>query len=337
MHFAVSDKERKNIKENAGLISSLLKRYPRAKLLQTPVLIHKLPRLSSYLGYRIYVLREDLTGFALGGNKTRKLDYLVGDAVSKKADTLVTMKATSFSRNAAAAGRVCGLDVHVVLAGGESEQNPASQAFFKQYCAKLHYVAGNRTEAVPDVYNHLVESLKGQGKVVYELHPGGSDSIGTLGYLHAFDQILDYSHRSGVRFSDIIHSSSSAGTQAGLVLGQCMSGYDTRIVGMAASREADAQSQLVQELALSTAKMLKIQLDDKKIVVDDRFLGPGYAITSEEGKKASRTFAHFEGILLDHVYTGKAAAGLLHYATNRTFQGDTVLFVHTGGNSGLFY
>jgi len=325
------------MKEYTDSILDFLANYPRANLLQTPAVIHKLPRLSSNIGYSIYILREDLTGFALGGNKTRKLDYLVGDAVVKRADTLVTMRATSLSRNAAAAGSVCGLDVHVVLVGSKSEQNPMSEAFFKQYGAKLYYVPEDSENALADTYNKTVESLKTQGRVVYELHPGGSDSIGALGYVDAFYQILNYSRCSGVHFSSIIHSTSSVGTQAGLVLGQCMSGYDTHIIGVSASQKADVQSQRVQELALSTAQMPGIHMDVEKILVDDKFIGSGYAIPSKEGKDAVRIFASLEGILLDQVYTGKAAAGLIYFARNRIFEGGNVLFIHTGGNSGLYY
>jgi D-cysteine desulfhydrase len=324
------------MKQYNDLIPNLLEKYPRANLLQAPAIIHKLPRLSSRVGHDIYILRDDLTGFALGGNKTRKVDYLVGDAVAKKADTLVTMKATSFSRNAAAAARACGLDLHVVVAGTESEQNPASQALFRQCDTKLHYVPEGES-ALPNACSRLVASLKTQGKAVYELHPGGSDSIGALGYVHAFHEILHFSHRSGVHFSRIIHSSSSAGTQAGLVLGQCISAYDTSILGVSASLKADAQSERVRKLSSSTAQMLGVQLDETKILVDDRFIGPGYAIPSEEGNNAVKLFAALEGILLDQVYTGKAAAALLHYAANRLFEGDSVLFIHTGGNAGLFY
>ena len=318
------------------LILNLLEKYPRANLLQTSAIIHRLPRLSSHLGYNIYILRDDLTGFALGGNKTRKLDYLVGDAIAKKSDTLVTMKATSFSRNAAAAASACGLDLHVVLAGTESEQNPASQSFFCQCETKLHYVPEGES-ALPDACSHLLESLKKDGKAVYELHPGGSDSIGALGYVRTFHEILDFSYHSGVHFSHIIHSTSSAGTQAGLVLGQCISTYGTCILGVGASLNANAQSERVRELAESTARMLGIQFDETKIFVDDKFIGPGYATPSEEGRNAVKLFAATEGILLDQVYTGKAAAALLHYATNGTLEGDSVLFIHTGGNAGLFY
>lgn len=317
-------------------ILDILAEYPRANLLSYPSPIHKLPRLSSRTGYDIYILRDDLTGFALGGNKTRKLDFLVGDAIAQKADTLVTMKATSFSRNAAAAGRVCGFDVHVVLAGKESEQNPRSQDFFKQHDTKLHYVTEDKENALKDTYERVVKFLKKQGKAVYELHPGGSDSIGALGYVSAFQEILDYSQKTGIHFSDIVLSLGSTGTKVGLILGQCISRYETRIIGIAASLTEDMLAQRINELVSATARMLGIDVDRRNIHVDDRFIGPGYAIPSEEGKSAVEVFASTEGILLDQVYTGKAAAALLHYSLNRKFH-DNILFVHTGGNSGLYY
>ena len=317
-------------------ILSLLEYYPLANLIQTPAIIHRLPRLSSQLGLDIYVLRDDLTGFALGGNKTRKLDYLVGDAVAKKADTLVTMKATSFSRNAAAAASACGLELHVVLPGTETEQNPASQDIFKQCDTILHYVPEGEN-GLPDACSRLVDSLKTQGKVVYELHPGGSDCIGALGYVRVFDEIVEFSRRSGVHFSHILHSTSSAGTQAGLALGQCISGYDTRVLGICASVKADIQSERILALVRSTALLLGIQFDETKIVVDDQFIGPGYAIPSVGGKRAVTLFATLEGILLDQVYGGKAAAGLLHYSASGAFENNSVLFIHTGGNAGLYF
>jgi len=322
--------------EHGSIIPALLEKHPRANLLQIPAIIHRLPRLSSQLGHDIYILRDDLTGFALGGNKTRKLDYLIGDAIHREADTLVTMKATSFSRNAAVAASACGLDLHVVLAGTKSEQNPASQAIFNQCGTRLHYTPEGDS-ILSDTYDHLVESLKIKGKAVYELHPGGSDSIGALGYIRTFHEILDFSFRNHVHFSHIIHSTSSAGTQAGLVLGQCTTNLDTCILGVSASLKAGAQSERIRELVLSTAAMLEIEPDETKIFVDDKFIGPGYATPSKEGKNAAKLFSTLEGILLDQVYTGKAAAALLHYAKNGTFKDNGVLFIHTGGNAGLFY
>jgi len=258
--------------------------------------------------------------------------------VLKKADTLITTMASSFSRNAAAAGKVFGFDVHVLLDGDESEQNPNSQALFRQFDTHLHFTSSSSPEEIADKYDSIVSDLCDHNKVVYELHPGGSDSIGSLGYINAFDQIVQYSKNSGILFNKIIHSTGSTATQVGLLLGQSISGYDTTIIGIAASQKADVQSNRIRELALATAKMIEIPFDDARIVVDDRFIGPGYAIQSKEGENATNMFALFEGVLLDSVYTSKAAAGLIYYAMNNMFsESENVLFIHTGGNSGLFY
>jgi 1-aminocyclopropane-1-carboxylate deaminase/D-cysteine desulfhydrase-like pyridoxal-dependent ACC family enzyme len=326
------------LKNRTTTIQEVLGRFPNAQISITPTPIYRLSRLSSHLGYSIYIMREDLTGFTIGGNKNRKLDYLIGDAIAKKANTLITTKASNFSRNAAAAGRVFGFEVHVLLVGEESEQNSASQELFKQFETNLHYIRKDKKDTLTEEYNQLLGDLKKKGKAVYELHPGGSDTIGSLGYINAFNQIVHYSQTSGVHFNKIIHSTGSTATQVGLLLGQCISEYDTTIIGMAAAQKADVQYGKICELALSTANMLSIQFDESRIVVEDKFLGPGYAIPSEEGKRAAKMFATMEGVLLDHVYTGKAAAGLIYYAMNRMFgTKEKVLFIHTGGNSGLFY
>ena len=324
------------MKKFSNIIPGILKMHPRANLLKIPAIIHKLPGLSSRLGHNIYILRDDLTGFALGGNKTRKLDFLIGDAIKNGADTLITMNATSFSRNAAVAASACGLELHVVVPGEQSRQNPASQALFNQCGARLYYVTDG-SDALSKTYKHVLESLKNQKKVIYELHPGGSDEIGALAYIHAFQSIIEFSCHHDIHFSHIIHSTSSAGTQAGLVLGQCTGTYDTRILGVSAKLTTTAQYELIHNLALSTAGMLGIQFDETKILVDDQFIGPGYAKPSEEGEYATKLLARLEGILLDPVYTGKAAAAMLDYVENGVFDSGDVLFIHTGGNAGMFY
>jgi 1-aminocyclopropane-1-carboxylate deaminase/D-cysteine desulfhydrase-like pyridoxal-dependent ACC family enzyme len=240
-------------------IPDRLANHPRAGLIQIPAIIHKLPRLSSKLGLEIYVLRDDLTGFGIGGNKTRKADFLFGDAIAHGATTLVTIKATSFSRNAAAAASACGLEFHVVLPGAESDQNPLSQDLFAKWGSRIHY------------------EVAGEAALVHHLE-------------------------------DVV-----------------------------ASRTASDQSRLVRDLAESTARLLGVPVDPESIIADDRFVGPGYAEASEEGKEAAEIFAEQEGILLDPVYTGKAAAALLQYARTGSFGDGPVLFIHTGGNAGLYY
>lgn len=319
-------------------IQNVLKKFPNVQISMNPTPIYKLSRLSSHLGYNIYIMREDLTGFNIGGNKIRKLDFLIGDALAQKADTLITVKASSFSRNAAAAGKVFGFEVHVVLIGEESEQNSLSQALFRQYETILHYIPKNKDNDLIEELDKIVDVLRDQGKVVYELHPGGSDTIGSLGYINVFDQIVHYSDQSGVHFNKIIHSTGSTATAVGLILGQCISEYDTINIGMAVSQRKEIQYKRIYDLTLETARMLDIQFDQSKIVVEDKFIGPGYAVPSEEGREAAKMFAHLEGILLDEVYTAKAAAGLIYYAMNNIFlKEENILFIHSGGNSGLYY
>ena len=317
-------------------ISDYLATHQRANLIQIPAIIHRLPRLSSQLRQEIYVLRDDLTGFGLGGNKTRKVDFLIGDALALRATTVVTIKATSFSRNAAAGAAACGLNFHVVLPGTESDQNPLSQSVCAKCGAKLHYEIGDQT-ALENCQKSLVTSLRAQGENVYVLHPGGSDAIGALSYVSAFDEIREFSERTGVHFSHIVHSTSSAGTQAGLVVGRCIANYETQVIGISASRTRAEQFKIVHELAKSTAQLLGRGMDPTKIIIDDGFVGPGYGHASKEGEKASQVFAELEGILLDPVYTGKAAAALLDYSETKRFGGSPVLFIHTGGNAGLYY
>ena len=313
-----------------------LREYPSAGLSVGPTPIYALQRLSARLGHHIYVLREDLTGFALGGNKVRKLDYLVGDAIARGVDVLVTTGASAFSRNAAAAGKVCGLGVHVLVVGRESEQNRASLALFEQFDCTLHFV--HESEALEEARRGLMEELRGRGAVACELHPGGSNEIGALGYLEVFDHIVQYSEREGVHFDKVFIPTGSTGTQVGLIMGQMISQYETRVIGIAVSKDADTQRERIGKLARTTADMLGLSFDETKLIVDDRFLGPGYPHPSEAGDAAMRTFGQVEGLLLDRVYTGKAAAGLLHYATTGELDPeDKVLFIHTGGNSGLYY
>ena len=319
-------------------IEKVLRRFPSVGLVITPTPIYRLSRLSERLECNAYVMRDDLTGFAIGGNKVRKLDYLVGDAKSKGADTLITSKASNFSRNAAAAGKAHGFEVHVVLDGDECDQNPASQSLFEQFGAVLRYSRATDSESLDATYRNTVSHLNASGKAVYELHPGGSDCIGALGYLEAFKQIVEFSAKSGAHFNRVFHATGSTATQVGLVMGQGLSGYHTSIVGIAVSQTAEIQYERVRGLAAATAQMIGLDLDESTIVVDDGFLGDGYAVPSEAGREALKMFAQLEGLLLDSVYTGKAAAGLIEYARSGLLgPEENVLFVHTGGNSDVFY
>jgi L-cysteate sulfo-lyase len=282
-------------------------------------------------------MRDDLTGFALGGNKVRKLDYIMGDVLEKRADTLVVSNASSFSRNAAAAARAFGLELHVLVSGDESGHNAASRAFFSTMGACVHYVGDRaRLEAEEAA---LRDTLQAAGRRVVELHPGGSDTIGTLGYLEAFAEIAELMDREGMTFDRIFHASGSAATQAGLVLGREISGLQrVQIVGVAVSQRAEPQAKRVTDLARATADMLGVGLDASAIIVDDRHLGEGYPIPSPASNAAVDLFAREEGLLLDGIYAGKAAAALLAAdASGELDDARDVLLIHTGGNAGAYY
>ncbi len=196
--------------------------------------------------------------------------------------------------------------------------------------AILHFV---ESVELQDHYNLIVDSLRAQGRVVYELHPGGSDNIGALGYLNVFQEILDFELHTGIRFSKIILPTGSTGTQVGLLLGKAIAETTHEIIGIAISQRNSVQFDRIKNLLVSCSAMLAIQPDIDSIIVDDRFLGGGYAVSTAESKQALVRFAK-EGILLDECYTAKGAAGLLHYAANS--KGENVLFLLTGCNNGLY-
>lgn len=316
-------------------IDALLQTHPAAGLIKAPAVIHRLDTISALVGREVYILRDDLTGFGIGGNKTRKVDFLLGDAARRHADTLVTRRATSFSRNAAFGAAARGLELHVVVPGAEADHNTRSRGLFAGLGA--HQVHIPDADGVEAVYADLVTSLRKAGRRVYELHPGGSDAIGTLGYLDAFRQIAAYSTATGVHFAAILLSIGSCGTLAGLALGQHLSGYATGITGFTARLPAREQRAQVDGLLASLGATFDMPTAGIRYEVDDGFIGPGYALPSPEGAEAAALFARREGILLDSVYTAKAAAAMLVYARSRAAKGETILFVHTGGNADLYY
>lgn len=335
--FRRNNHEMSNDDDNA--IRSLLRPYPAIPLAIKPTPVALMKGFSARLGpgQRAWVMRDDLTGFALGGNKIRKLEYILGDALEKKVDSLVAVGACSFTRNAAAAGRALGLDVHLLIAGQEADQNPLSRDYLASVGAQMHYVPDD--ESLLPRQRDLVESLRAGGRNVRELTPGGSDTIGTLAYIEAFAEIIESMTRLGVVFDRIFHASGSAATQAGLVLGQAISRRDDlRVVGIAISQPAAVQTKRVADLAAATATKLGLDFDPSTVIIDDRYLGDGYPIPSPESEAAVEEFARRDGLLFDPIYVGKVGAALIGYARDGELANNTnVLLIHTGGNAGVYY
>lgn len=306
-------------------------------LLPTP--LHRLDNISKLLGVHIYCKRDDLTGFAFGGNKTRKLDYLLTDAAAQKADTIIAVGAhqSNFCRIAAAAGIVKGFDVHLVL-GGHKRPTLTGNYLLDQMCgATIHHVASLHWDEWESQALKLEQHLIAEGKKVYMMPIGGSTPVGALGYVNAFCEIMEDALRMNVIFDVMVHATSSGGTQAGLLVGKGLTSWKGDIMGVGVTKYSKVLQDEVFEIASKTAKAFNVEILRPDIFIDETHQGDGYGLRTKEADEAIELFARTEGILLDHVYTGKAAAALIEYCRKGRFEKDqNILFIHTGGNVELF-
>lgn len=320
-----------------------LVKFPKLGMSLLPTPLHRLNNLSAKLGIDLYCKRDDLTAFAFGGNKTRKLDYLVSDAIATGYDSLITFGAvqSNWCRMTATAGMVNGLDVYLILAGGEPDRETANLLLDRLAGANISFIGSTDRQVIIEEANRMTLELKGRGRQPYFMPVGGSVARGSLGYINAMSEILEYAEETSICFDDIILASGSAGSQAGLVAGQVISGWRGRILGMAVSRGRAEQEQKVFDIARDSLDLVEYDYDEESlrslIHVDDSYLGEGYRIITPGCREAIKDFARYEGIFLDEVYTGKAAAGLMDYAGKELKGMDSkVLFIHTGGNVQLF-
>jgi len=271
------------------------------------------------------------------------LDYLVMDAIVTGYDSLITFGAvqSNWCRMTSTAGKVNGVDVFLVLSGVKPEKDTANLLLDKLAGADITFIESlERDDIIREVDRKILE-LKNAGRKPYYMPVGGSVARGSLGYIRAMAEILEYSESSEVDFKDIIVASGSAGTQAGLVAGQIISGWKGRITGMAVSRDRNEQEQNVFNITKDSLELVEYNYDEdhvrSSVYVDDSYLGEGYRMITTGCRQAIEDFVRYEGIFLDEVYTGKAAAGLIDYAERKKFSNEgSVLFIHTGGNVQLF-
>jgi L-cysteate sulfo-lyase len=315
---------------------------PKTNLGFFPTPIVELPRLSQYLkGPRIFMKRDDQSGVALGGNKVRKLEYLVGDALDQQADTLVSGGAaqSNHCRQTAAAAAMTGLACHLAL-GGEApdhlEGNLLLDAFFN---AKIHWCGDQRKgETIPDICRALVK----EGKKPYVIPYGGSNATGALGFVDAMTELKLQRATCHSSLSHIVFASSSGGTQAGLLVGAHVNEMDVDIIGIGIDKEemeGVALDQYIINLANEAASRKGVEKtitrDNVSLVMD--YVGGGYGVVDHLEKEALQLTASLEGILLDPVYTGRAMGGLIDLIRNGRFESShNVLFWHTGGTPALF-
>ena len=310
---------------------------PRVSLAHLPTPVDHLPRLSSKLGGPdLLIKRDDQTGLALGGNKTRKLEYLLGDAKAKKADVILSTGAaqSNHCRQTAAAAARCGMECILVLVGPEPDQPSANFFLDKLFEARIVWTdKDKRDQTLEKIFQEVTES----GVSSYLIPYGGSNALGALAYYQAYQELL--SQFEGEPLPDwIVLASSSGGTQAGLHLASLVF-EGPRVLGISIDEPETRLRETVAGICGDLVGLLdlKVEIDPVLIEVDANYTGDGYGILNTVDREAIRLFAKEEGILLDPVYTGRAAGGLLDLIGKGSFeQGEKVLFWHTGGTPGLF-
>ncbi|SMX99225.1 D-cysteine desulfhydrase [Brevibacterium antiquum] len=331
-----------------------LNELPRRRYTNGPTPLQHLEHLSSQLGGpQIWIKRDDLLGLTQGGNKTRKLEFLIADALAHGADTLVTAGGvqSNHCRLTLSAARREGLDCHLVLeedlgsdgapvpadAGGNPPKLTGNFLLFDLLGADSTEVHPNGSDLVARA-NELAAELMTQGKKPYVIPVGGSNVTGALGYVDCAQELLTQFAEVGLDVSSILAPSGSAGMQAGLITGLHRAGSQIPVVGINVSRTQEEQEPKIVNLVDEVASFLELPPVPRELSLGlGDYIGTGYALPTPEMVAAVRLFASTEGILLDPVYTGKAAAGLIDLIRQDRFGGDdNVVFIHSGGVPGLY-
>lgn len=329
------------------LLPGALPLYP---LLDGPTPLQEMPRLRDALLTevpncpRLFVKRDDLTGLAGGGNKTRKLQYLIADALQQGADTVITAGAlqSNHVRQTAAAAAKAGLRAHAILFDMVDYPEPAYHTsgnilLDRILGATLHRPAKGANAR--DVFDEVMQQVEAEGGTPYMVPVGGSNAVGSTAYAEVFLEIIAQCETQGVTPTRITHATGSLGTQAGLLAGRALSGLELPIQAVSVARpDREALAGELLEIANQTATRIgAADVLDRDIHVDFRHVGDGYGLPTSAMVSAVELVARTEGILLDPVYSGKGMAGLIAQILNGEIDADeTVIFLHTGGMPGLF-
>jgi D-cysteine desulfhydrase family pyridoxal phosphate-dependent enzyme len=310
-------------------------KVPKIKIAHLPTPIEHLPRLSRSLGGpQIWIKRDDQTGLALGGNKTRKLEYLLADAKNKGRELLLTRGAgqSNHCRQTAAAAARSGFKCKLILKGSSPLNVTGNLLLDDLFGAEVVWAGADDPE---DKLQSEFKSAEDAGLKPYLIPYGGSNELGVYAYAAAMEELSD----QDTNFDRIVFASSSGGTQAGLILGAHLVGFEGKILGISVDEPASALRERIGRLIMETAAWLNvgIEISDGDILVEDGFIGEGYAILSDVEREAITSFAQNEGILLDPVYTGRAAGAMMELIRRGEISKDErVLFWHTGGTPAIF-
>ena len=322
-----------------------LARFPRIKLAHLPTPLEAMERLSKHLGGpRLWIKRDDCTGLSTGGNKTRKLEFLMGDAMRQGADTVITQGATqsNHARQTAAAAAKLGFECHILL---EDRTGFATREYTQNGNVLLDHLHGAHVSKRPAGADMNAEmeavarDLRAKGKKPYIIPGGGSNTTGALGYANCALELVAQANELNLRIDHIVQATGSTGTQAGLVAGLCAIHANIPVLGISVRAPKEKQEEAVFALAEKTAELVGAPGAVKRehIAANSDYVGQGYGIPTEGMIEAVTMLAQHEGILLDPVYTGKGMAGLIDLVRKGTFEKESnVVFLHTGGSVGLF-
>jgi D-cysteine desulfhydrase len=321
-------------------------KFPRRGYLQGATPLESMPRLSAALGagVNLYIKRDDLLPGAAGGNKTRKLDFCIADALAKGADTIITCGAvqSNHCRLTASWSAKEGLDCHLVLEervkGSYKPEASGNNFLFELLGVKSKRVVAAGSNMLEEM-EKTAEELRRSGRKPYIIPGGASNAIGALGYAACAEETMNQLNTMGLKIDHIVVPSGSAGTHAGMVVGMSGTNANIPISGMNVSRPKNVQEDIVAALAEKTAELLGVRggVAREDIVCYGDYVGPGYSLPTEGMIEAVRLFSENEAILLDPVYSGKAAAGLIDLVRKGVFaKGSNVLFLHTGGSPALY-
>lgn len=322
-----------------------LARFPRIFLAHLPTPLERLDRLSKELGGpEIWIKRDDCTGLSTGGNKTRKLEFLMAEALAQGADTVITQGATqsNHARQTAAFAAKLGLACHILLEDRTGSNDPNYNSNGNVLLDHLHGATTSKRAGGMDMAAEmeiLAKGLQGEGRKTYIIPGGGSNPTGALGYVNCAFELVSQANDRGLRIDHVVTATGSAGTQAGLVTGLKALNCGIPLLGIGVRAPKEKQEESVFALAQRTAEKLGCPgvVARGDVVADSNYVGAGYGIPRADTLEAISMFAQLEGLLLDPVYSGKGAAGLIdHVRKGRFTKGQRIVFLHTGGAAGLF-
>ena len=322
-----------------------LAKFPRLRITHGPTPLEPMKRLSEALGGpNLWIKRDDCTGLASGGNKTRKLEYLMAEAVNLGADTVITQGATqsNHARQTVAIASKLGMQSHLILEDRTGYTVDDYKHSGNVFLDQLYGASITEVPAETDMnaaMAQLADRLREQGRKPYVIPGGGSTALGALGYVTCALELMDQANNMGLAIDSLVHATGSAGTQAGLVVGLYGARSQIPVLGVGVRAAQAAQENRVFQLACETADLLgvpgSVRRDD--VVANCDYVGPGYGLPTPGMIEAVTMLARLEGILLDPVYSGKGMAGLIDLVRQGHFKkGQNVVFLHTGGSVALY-